>query len=142
MIDKIEGLHLLHDRSKVQAPSVRVARERSGDAEAIGAGLFLIDPPLTLAPFLRAIQVFEELRPLDAAFHRDRSVVSVERQYAVHLAHIQKEMALAELLPAHRVAAAGHRDRPARRPRAGDRGAHLGDAPWLDDGVDVCGVQL
>ena len=68
--------------------------------------------------------------------------VGVERQHAVHVAHVQKQVALAELLPAHRVAAAGHRNRPARRPRAGDRGAHLGHAPGLDDGVDVCGVQL
>ena len=70
---------LLDDRREIQAASVRVAGQGAAQAQAIGAGLLLIDAPLRTRSVIRAIQPGDQLRPLDAAFDRDDAARRVER---------------------------------------------------------------
>ena len=108
------------DRLEVQAAAVRVADKRAGDAETIRAGLLLIDAPLPVRALLRAVQIADQLRPLNAAFDGDRAALAVEREHAVQRAHVEEDAGFAELLAAHRVPAAGDRDRLAGRSRVSD----------------------
>ena len=86
------------------------------EAQAIRAGLLLIDSPLPGPAFLRLVQIADQLRPLNAAFDRDHAAFGVEREHAVDDARIDEHAPLAELLAAHRVTAAGDRDRPCPGP--------------------------
>jgi hypothetical protein len=71
VIHEIERLDLLHDRTERQPAAVRVARERAGECETIGASLLLDDAPRLLSASLELLERAEERRPLDPALHRD-----------------------------------------------------------------------
>src|SRR6185436_17084016 len=83
-----------------------------------------------------------QLGPLDAAFHHHMTAVIVEREDAVEAAHVDEHARRAELLTAHRVAAAGHGDRLTARGRVADREADLVNSLWFDDGGDARRVEL
>src|SRR5262245_22459082 len=76
--EEIEFKHLIDDWLQIEAAAVRIAGERAGNAQSIGARLLLIDAPLPLALALLAVEEFEQLRPLNAALHGDRALLRVE----------------------------------------------------------------
>src|SRR5262245_25668814 len=106
---------------------MRVAGERTADAETIGASLLLIDPPLPGLSFLSSRQLLNQLGPLDARLDVDRTVLRVERQESIHRARVDEDGRVAELLPAHRVSAAGDANGFALRTHAHDGCAQLLD---------------
>ena len=66
------------------------------------------------------LQVAEDGRPLDAGLELDQPAVPVEVEDATETARVEEEAALAELLAAHRMPAAGDRHREPALARAGD----------------------
>ena len=66
----------------------------------------------------------------------------VERQHAIERASVDEDRALAELLPTHRVTAAGDRDGLPGGLGAKNRLRELMDVPGRDDSGDLCCVQL
>ncbi len=63
---EVEANHLIDDRLECEATPVRIAGQCPADAQAIGAGLLLINPPLPLTARLRLLERGEQPRPLDA----------------------------------------------------------------------------
>ncbi len=88
-----------------------ICRKGAADAQLIGAGLFLPDPPLGPAIPLRVGQVAEQLRPADAGLDLDEATRAVETEHAAHASHVEEQGAGAELLAAHGVPATGDADR-------------------------------
>ena len=133
---------MLDDRLERQAPAVRVARQRAAEAQAVGARLLLDDAPLARHVALRALEVFEQRRPQDAALDGDEAALGVEGEHPVERARIDEHAGLAELLPAHRVASAGDRHRlaVATGPRHGR--CQFAHRARPDDRGDARGVQL
>src|SRR5438552_1281159 len=100
---------------------MRVARQRTRDAQAVGARLLLIDAPLPLGALrLLAVQELEQRGPLDAALDGDGARVRVEVQHAIQIARVDEHRVLGELLTAHGMTAARDRDRSSLPARAGD----------------------
>ena len=114
--EQVERIDLLDDGLQVQSASVRIARERAGQAESIRTGLLLVDSPLSIASLLRAIQIVDQLRPLNPALDGDHAPFSIEVEDTVQRPRIDEQRRLTELLAAHRVTAASDRDRLVRRP--------------------------
>ena len=110
-----------------------VAGKRAGDAQPIGAGLLLIDPPLPSAPFLPGVEIPDELGPLDAALDRDHAALVVERQHTVQGARVDEHTVLAELLAAHCMPSSRDRDRPTGRFRLDDGALQFVQGVWFDD---------
>ena len=71
-----------------------------------------------------------------------RPAAGVERQHAIESPCVDEHRALAELLAAHRVPAAGDRHRRSGGPRSKDGGAELVHVARRDDGRDAGGVEL
>ena len=94
-----------------------VRGDGAADAEVVGAGLLLADRPG------RVGERVDERRPLDARLDLDEAALLVEREDARERARVEHDAAGAELLPAHRVPAAGDRDRRARCAGAVERRA-------------------
>src|SRR5207244_1955810 len=89
-----------------------------------------------------AIEIREQLRPLDAAFDGDAALVAIERDHAIEIARIDEHHAVAELLAAHRMPAARDRDRRPRRSRVGHRLLQRLDSTRLDDAIDARRIEL
>ena len=140
--DQVERDNLVDNRLQRQPAAVRVARKRPGDAQTIRPGLLLKDPPLPRTPFLYAIQIIDQGRPLNAAFERDDAAPVVEREHLVQIAGVDENRAFGELLAAHGVTAAGDRHRLAGRGRAGDGRLQIGNRRGLDDPRDARRIEL
>ena len=110
-VNEIKSVDLIDDRFERQAAAMAIAGQRAADAQAIGASLLLINAPLVGVSVLFPFDCREQFRPLHPALDRDRSVLSVERDHLVPPARVDQHGGIGELLPAHRVPAAGDRDR-------------------------------
>ena len=77
----------------------------------VGPGRFLGDAPLRPLPLLLPHEEFDQPGPFDTGIHFDNPPGAVKSQNIVHLLHADMDRALAELLAAHRVPAAGNTDR-------------------------------
>ena len=142
VIHQIERLDLLHDRTERQPAAVCVARERAGEGETIGASLLLDDAPLALPASLEPLERAEERRPLDPALDRDVPARGIEADDACERAGVDEQRALAKLLAAHRVPAAGDRDRDAGSACEENRPPKLGDCSRRDDPSHPGRVEL
>jgi hypothetical protein len=119
-----------------------VAVQEAADAQTIGAGLFLIDPPLLCLSFLSSRELLDQLRPLHARLDIDHAFLCIETQESIQRAGVDENGRITELLPAHRMPAACDADRSASRTRAHDGGLQLLDGPRLDNRGDARGVEL
>jgi hypothetical protein len=86
--------------------------------------------------------MLDQFWPLDARLDIDHAVPCVEGHESIQRAGVDENGCVAELLPAHRMSAAGDADGPAGPTRAHDCGLQLLDGPRLDDVVHARGVEL
>jgi len=141
-VDQREGLDVLDDRLERQPAAVNVGGERAADAEPVGAGLLLDDGPGPFRGGLRAPEVVDQLGPLHTGPDLDLTAVPIEAQHAIEWRGVHVEGAGAELLAAHRMAAAGDADAVAVGPGGADGGPERVDGVGRDDTVDPRGVEL
>src|SRR3546814_4250588 len=83
----------------------------------------------------------EQGGPADAGLHGDQAVAVVEGGDAVERTKVEHAPAGQELLPAHRVPRAHHRQRLANVRGGPHRLDCSGDAGWPDDGADAGRVE-
>ena len=167
-VQQVEGLDLIDDGLEVQASPVGVARQRAAEAQAVGARLLLDDAPTLIVGVthgtrisrirygtrisrivwvgvrvsLRAVQVFENGGPEDAALDGDEPALGVEGEHPVERARVDEHAGLAELLAAHRVASTRDRHRLTVPPCPRHRRRQFTDGTRGDDRIDARGVQL
>jgi hypothetical protein len=134
--DDDEALEVGHERCVGEAAAVDIRRDGAADAQVVGARLLLADRPGSLR------ERFDEVRPLDAGLDFDEAVLVVDREDAGERMRVEDDTARAELLPAHRVPAAGDGDRPTRG--AGEIECRADRLERVDrhDGVDFGRVEL
>jgi hypothetical protein len=106
-VDDAEGLDVVDDRFEGEAAAVNVGTEGAAEAEVIGAGLFLDDPPGVGGISLGGYEVMDEFGPLDAGFDFDETALAIEGDDAVQGAGVEVNGIFAELLAAHGVASPG-----------------------------------
>ncbi len=110
-VQQAERLHVADEGRQLEAAAVHVGGQAAADGELVGAGLLLREGPLALAAFLRADQVLQDLRPLDAGLHLQVALLGVEAEHAVHAPRVDHQPVHEELLAAHGVARARDADR-------------------------------
>ena len=86
-VNKDKGFNVVDNRLQAQASTVNIRSKRPTDAQAVGARLFLLDPPWLPLPFLYLNKVADQLRPLDPGFDLDLAHVDPERAFAKYAAH-------------------------------------------------------
>ena len=136
---------------------MRVARQRSAEAQPVGAGLLLDDTPVRMLPHgaritrifrssiaiaLHALEVLHERGPEDASLHGDQPTLGVERQHTVERTGIDEDAGLPELLAAHRMPPARDRHGLSVAAGASNRRCELADVARRDDRGHARRVQL
>ena len=125
-----------------------VRGEGAAEAEAVGAGLLLCDRPggavgaLVQVGGLVVVEEADQLRPLRAGFDVDQARFSVEVEDAVEAGGINEGGAGGELLPAHRVTAAGDAEEGAGVVGGADGSGERRERGGSEDGGDAGGVEL
>src|SRR5882757_10895681 len=112
MVQDCEGLHVAYDGLLRERPPVNIGSQRAAQRELVGAGLFLHNGPLLL-PFLRLMKILNQLRPLNAGFNVEHTLIAVEIEYPIQTAGIHQQGSVCKLLPTHGVTATGNRDHTA-----------------------------
>jgi hypothetical protein len=127
---------------KPQPAAVDIRSQRTPQAHAIDARLLLPDGPRPRPARLAAMKVVDQRRPLDAGLDLDGPAVGVEPHNVLELPRVQQHGVAAELLAAHRVAAAGHADVFPLAVGVAQGAGQLVDRPRRDDPGDARGVEL
>ena len=71
-----------------------VGGERTPDAEAVGAGLLLDDPPLGVPAGLHLEEIVDQGGPLDPGLDLDQPPVGIEAEHPGHPGHVVEHRAL------------------------------------------------
>ena len=135
-------LHVAYDGLLRERPSVDIGSQRAAQREFVGAGLLLHDGPLVLLPFLRLMEILNQLRPLNSGFNVEHPLIAVEVEHPVQTSGIHQQGSVCKLLPTHGVTATGNRDHTALVAGFLDDQPAFFHRGRLEDLVHECGIQL
>lgn len=110
-----------------------IGGQRAAQAHAIDSGLLLADGPRPRLAFLLAMELVNQLRPLNAGLDFDLAFFPVQPHHAIELGHVHEYGVAAELLAAHRVPAAAHADSDPLAPGVAHGSGHLIHRTRLDN---------
>jgi hypothetical protein len=137
-----ERLDVRHERLEAKAAAVDVGGQRAANRQAVGAGLFLDDPPRVAGIRERPQQVIDQPHPVDARADSRQAAFGIDVDHRRQAGHVDEGRPRRELLTTHRVAPAAKTDRLASPAGAPDDLLQLARALRPDDARHTGGVQL